>query len=212
MIVKSLMCKAAAAALALTAFMVTGEARQSQQPPTPPPPAVNGPAAPAGVPLPPGYVIGPEDVLTVLFWRDQEMSGEFAVRPDGKISLLLVNDIQAAGLTPEQLREEVTKAASKFIDDPTVSIVVKAINSRKVFITGMVGKPGPYALTAPTTVMQMLSMAGGVHEFAKTKEIVILRNENGKEVALKFNYNDVKRGRNLQQNVELRPGDTIIVP
>jgi polysaccharide biosynthesis/export protein len=128
------------------------------------------------------------------------------------ISLLLVNDIKAAGLTPEELRDEITKAASKYIDDPTVTVVVKAINSRKVFITGMVGKPGPYPLTGPTTVMQMLSIAGGVHEFAKSKNIMILRQVDGRQVALKFNYNDVKRGRNLKQNIELQPGDTIIVP
>jgi polysaccharide biosynthesis/export protein len=132
-------------------------------------------------------------VLSVLFWRDAEMSGDFAVRPDGMISLLLVNDIRAAGLTPEELRDEVTKAASKYIDDPTVTIVVKEINSRKVFITGMVGKPGDYPLTGPTTVMQLLSMAGGVHEFAKKKNIMIIRNENGRDVALKFNYEDVRK-------------------
>ncbi|CAN5349525.1 polysaccharide biosynthesis/export family protein [soil metagenome] len=206
---KKLMARAAAVAFVLAAFLVTGEA--SQQAPGPQGTS-NGPAAPAGVPLPAGYVIGPDDVLTVLFWRDKEMSGDFAVRPDGMISLLLVNDVKAAGLTPEELRDEVTKAASKFIDDPTVTIVVKEINSRKVFVTGMVGKPGPYPLTGPTSVMQLLSMAGGVHEFAKAKNIMILRQENGREVALRFNYNDVKRGRNLKQNVELKPGDTIIVP
>jgi polysaccharide biosynthesis/export protein len=210
--VKNLICRAAVIALALAVFLVTGEASQQPTPAKPQAPASNGPPVPAGVPLPAGYVIGPDDVLGVLFWRDAEMSGDFAVRPDGMISLLLVNDIKAAGLTPEELRDEITKAASKYIDDPTVTVVVKAINSRKVFITGMVGKPGPYPLTGPTTVMQMLSIAGGIHEFAKAKEIMILRQENGRQVALKFNYNDVKRGRNLKQNVELQPGDTIIVP
>jgi polysaccharide biosynthesis/export protein len=208
--VKNLICRAAVIALTLAVFLVSGEA--SQQGVAAKPQAGNGPPAPTGVALPPGYVIGPDDVLGVLFWRDAEMSGEFAVRPDGMISLLLVNDIRAAGLTPEELREEITKAASEYIEDPTVTVVVKEINSRKVFITGMVGKPGPYPLTGPTTVMQLLSMAGGVHEFAKSKNIMILRKENGKDVALRFNYEDVKRGRNLQQNIELKPGDTVIVP
>jgi polysaccharide biosynthesis/export protein len=209
--VKNLICRAAVIALALAAFLVTGEA--SQQAAAPKPQAGNGPPpAPAGVSLPAGYVIGPEDVLTVHFWRDKDMSADVAVRPDGMISLLLVNDIRAAGLTPEELRDEVTKAASKYIDDPTVTVVVKEINSRKVFITGMVGKPGDYPLTGPTTVMQLLSRAGGVHEFAKKKDIMIIRRENGRDVALKFNYEDVRRGRNLQQNIELKPGDTIIVP
>jgi polysaccharide biosynthesis/export protein len=209
--VKNLICRAAVVALALAAFLVTGEA--SQQGAAPKPQAGNGPPpAPAGVPLPAGYVIGPEDVLTVHFWRDKDMSADVAVRPDGMISLLLVNDIKAAGHTPEELREEIIKAASKYIDDPTVTVVVKEINSRKVFITGMVGKPGPYPLTAPTTVMQLLSMAGGVHEFAKSKNIMILRKENGREVAIRFNYDDVRRGRNLRQNIELQPGDTVIVP
>lgn len=207
---KSLIRRTAAAACALAAFIVTGEASQQTAPP--PQASGNGPAVPAGARLPAGYVIGPDDVLTVLFWRDQEMSGDFAVRPDGMISLLLLNDVRAAGLTPEALRDEVTKAASKYIDDPTVTIVVKEINSRKVFVTGMVGKPGPYPLTGPTTVMQLLSMAGGVHEFAKAKNIRILRWENGRELALRFNYHDVTKGKNLRQNVELKPGDTIIVP
>jgi polysaccharide biosynthesis/export protein len=210
--VKNLIYRAAVVALALAVFLVTGEASQQAAAAKPQPPAGNGPAAPAGVPLPAGYVIGPDDVLSVLFWRDAEMSGDFAVRPDGMISLLLVNDIRAAGLTPEELRDEVTKAASKYIDDPTVTIVVKEINSRKVFITGMVGKPGDYPLTGPTTVMQLLSMAGGVHEFAKKKNIMIIRRENGRDVAVKFNYEDVRKGKNLKQNIELKPGDTIIVP
>jgi polysaccharide export outer membrane protein len=170
-------------------------------------------AVAAGVVTPPDYVIGPEDVLTVLFWRDKDMSSDVAVRPDGKITLPLVNEIQAAGLTPEELRVQVTEAASKFlVEVPTVSVVVKAINSRKVFVTGMVGKPGPYPLTGPTTVLQLLSMAGGLHEYADSKNISIIRVVNGKQTSLRFNYKDVAKRKNLQQNIELKPGDTIIVP
>ena len=203
-----------ALALAIAAPCTLGAQSAPQQKPEPTKEsATNGaPAIPAGVPLPPGYVIGPEDVLTVLFWRDKEMSGDVSVRPDGMISLLLINDIKAAGLTPEQLRDDVTKAASKFIEDPTVSVVVKQINSRKVFVTGQVGKQGAHPLTGPVTVLQMLSMAGGLHEFADAKKILIVRNEGGKQIVYHFNYKDVMRGKNLKQNIELKPGDTIIVP
>lgn len=184
----------------------------AQQPAAPGSATAVSPPLPKGVELPPGYVIGPDDVLTIIFWRDKEMSGDVAVRPDGKVTLPLVNDIDAAGKSPEQLRIAITEAASRFIEDPTVSVVVKAINSRKVFITGMVGKSGAFPLTGPTTVLQLISMAGGLQDFAKAKEIVIMRTENGKQRALKFNYEDVRKGKNVQQNLELRPGDTVIVP
>jgi polysaccharide export outer membrane protein len=176
--------------------------------------APNGaPAAATGVPLPAGYVIGPEDVLNVVFWRNQEMSGDFVVRPDGQISMPLLNDITAAGLTPEQLRDVVSKAATKYLEgDPAVTVVVKAINSRKVHITGQVQKPGAYPLIAPMTVLQLISVAGGLHEFADSKKILIVRTEKGKQVSYKFNYKDVSQGKNLNQNIELRPGDSVIVP
>ena len=174
--------------------------------------AAKPPAIPAGVETPADYVIGPDDVLTIVFWRDKDMSNEVAVRPDGMISLPLLNDVKAAGLTPEQLRVQVTAAAAKLIEDPTVTVVVKQINSRKVFITGQVNKQGPYPLAAPTTVLQLISMAGGVLEYADAKNITILRNEGGKQVVFKFNYKDVSKGKNLKQNIELKPGDTIIVP
>jgi polysaccharide biosynthesis/export protein len=162
--------------------------------------------------VPPDYVIGPDDILSVEFWRDKDMSADVVVRPDGKITLPLLNDLDAGGLTPEQLRERVQTEAGKYISDPNVNIVVKQINSRRVFIMGMVGKAGAYPLSAPTTVLQFLSMAGGVSEFADTKKIVIMRTENGVQKALKFNYADVSRGKNLKQNILLQPGDTVVVP
>ncbi len=157
-------------------------------------------------------MIGPDDVLAVVFWREKDLSGDVAVRPDGMITLPLLNDVKAAGLTPDQLRDVLTKAAEKFVEVPSVTVVVKAINSRKVFITGMVSKPGPYPLMAPTTVTQLIATAGGVHEFADKKNITILRVENGREVAFKFNYQDIMKRKNLGQNIELKPGDTVIVP
>jgi len=170
------------------------------------------PAVPTGVTLPAGYVIGPEDVLGVMFWRDKDMSAEVSVRPDGRITLPLINEVQAAGLTPEQLRDALMTAAAKYVVDPNVSVFVKAINSRKVFITGAVGKPGAYALTGPTTVMQLIALAGGLQEFADSKHIIVMRSDNGKPVALLFNYKDVLNRKNLKQNIELKPGDTVVVP
>jgi polysaccharide export outer membrane protein len=169
-------------------------------------------AAPAGVTTPPGYVIGPDDALAVVFWREKDLSADVVVRPDGMISLPLLNDVKAEGLTPEQLRVALTAAAGKFVEEPTVTVVVKAINSRKVFITGQVGKPGPYPLAGPMTVLQLIAMSGGVAEYAKKSRIVVVRKEAGKDVTYPFNYEDVMEGKKLQQNIELKPGDTVIVP
>jgi polysaccharide biosynthesis/export protein len=173
------------------------------------------PAAPAvagAIEPPPGYVIGAEDVLGIVFWREKDLSTDAAVRPDGKITVPLLNDVAASGLTPEQLRDRIQTAASKFVEDPSVTVVVKAINSRKVYVTGQIAKPGVYPLTAPTTVMQLIAMAGGLHEFADADKILIMRTEDGKQVAKRFNYEQVRNGRNLNQNIELLPGDTVIVP
>jgi len=169
------------------------------------------PATPAA--LPPGYVIGPDDVLQVIYWREKDMSAEVTVRPDGMITLPLLNDVQAAGLTPDQLRDKLDEVAKKFLqEDPTVTVVVKTINSRKVFITGSVARPGPYMLTSPVTVLQLIAMAGGLAEFADRGKIWVMRQENGKSVRYPFNYKDVVKGKNLEQNIELKPGDTVIVP
>lgn len=212
----SLTVQTTAQALALVGFVqvVAAQSAPARPPATPQQQAApaNGAPAATGMALPPDYVIGPDDVLAVLFWRDQEMSGDYVVRPDGQITLPLLNDVRAAGLTPEQLRDELTRAASKLMEDPSVTVGVKAINSRKVHITGMVTKPGAYPLTAPTTVVQLIATAGGLHEFAKKKNILIVRNENGRQVAFKFNYNDFMKGKNLKQNIELKPGDTVVIP
>ena len=178
----------------------------------PAPGAQPPPQTPAGASLPAGYVIGPDDVLEIVFWREKDMSTEVTVRPDGRITLPLINEVAASGLTPEALRDTLMAAAAKFVEDPNVSVVVKAINSRKVFITGQVAKPGAYPLTGPTTVMQIIAVAGGLHEFADAKNIIIMRNENGKPVAYPFNYKDVLKRKNLKQNIELKPGDTVVVP
>jgi polysaccharide export outer membrane protein len=199
-------------------FSAAPQAPAAQPPAATKPPAVQRPPAsqppqlPAGASVPTGFTIGPDDVLAIVFWRDKDMSAEVTVRPDGKITLPLINEVQAAGLTPEQLRDSLQQAATKFVEDPTVSVVVKTINSRKVFITGSVSKPGAYLLSSDTTVMQLIAMSGGVLEFADSKNITIIRNENGKPTAYRFNYKDVLKHKNLKQNIELKPGDTVIVP
>jgi polysaccharide export outer membrane protein len=158
------------------------------------------------------YIIGADDVMSVVFWRDKELSADVTVRPDGKISLPLLNDIQAAGLTPAQLKDRISEEAKKYVEDPNVTVEVKAINSRKVFITGEVRKPGPYPLTGSATVLQLISIAGGLGDYAKGDKITIVRAEAGKQTSFRFNYKEVLNQKKLAQNIELKPGDTIIVP
>lgn len=187
-------------------------ASQARQP-RPTSGAATNAAQPVAVAVPADFVLGPEDTLTISFWKDQEMTQTgVVVRPDGKITLPLLGDIEAAGLSPDALKEAVQKSALRFIEDPTVTVVVTAINSRKVFITGEVANPGAFPLVAPRTVMQIIALAGGLNEYADKKNISIVRSENGKTVSFKFNYNDVSKGKNLEQNIQLKPGDTVIVP
>jgi polysaccharide export outer membrane protein len=167
----------------------------------------------AGTPaLPPGYVIGPEDVLSIVFWKDADMSAVVVVRPDGKISLPLLNDVQVAGSTPEQLRAQLIHAASKYVEDPNATVVVKEVHSRKVFITGNVLKPGTFPLAGDMNVVQLIALAGGLQEYADQKNIVVMRTDGGRVQYLKFNYKDVVKQKNVQQNVSLKPGDTVVVP
>jgi polysaccharide export outer membrane protein len=167
-----------------------------------------------GIPEPPGYVIGPDDVLAIMVWGQKELSGDFQVRPDGKVSLLLVNEVQAAGLTPEGLRESLAAAYTKFVNSPTVYVAVKQINSRKVFITGQVAKPGAYDLGTEMTVVRLIAVAGGLLEYADKKNIVVLRKEkrpDGQPWMFKVNYEEILDRRRGSQDIELKPGDTILV-
>ena len=177
--------------------------------PTPAPPAV---IHPADMVIPRNYVIGSDDVLGVVYWRDKEMSTEARVRPDGRIALPLINEVVAAGLTPEELQKKITEESKKFMEDASITIVVKEINSLKVFITGQVSKPGTYPLTTATTVIQLIALAGGLSEYANSKNIMIMRREGDKQISLKFNYREVASGKKLQQNIDLKPGDTVVVP
>lgn len=161
---------------------------------------------------PSGFVIGPEDVLSVLVWREAEVSGDVTVRADGMITLPLIRDVHAAGLTPDVLAERIQTALREFITDASVTVVVKQMNSRKVFITGEVGKPGAYPLASKTTVMQLIAIAGGLSEFAAANSISVLRVEDGKTRTLPFAYKDVAKGKKVDQNIVLQPGDTVVVP
>jgi polysaccharide export outer membrane protein len=169
-------------------------------------------AAVTGVTPPADYVIGPADQLSIVFWRDKDLSADVTVRPDGKISLPLLNEVQAAGYTPEQLRARLVEAASKYVEEPNATVVVKEINSRNAFITGNVLKPGPYPVSANMTVLQMIALAGGLQEYADDKNIVIIRIESGNTQYHNFNYRDVVKRRRIEQNIVLRPGDTVVVP
>ncbi len=176
-------------------------------------PVASGPALGApGVNVPAEYAIGADDVLSIVFWRDKDLTSDVTVRPDGNISIPLINDVHAAGMTPAQLKDKIVDEAKKYIEDPSVTVVVKTINSRRVFITGEVKKPGPYPLTTSTSVLQLISMAGGLDDYAKGDKITIVRSENGKQTSYRFNYKEVLEQKKLSQNIELKPGDTVIVP
>jgi polysaccharide biosynthesis/export protein len=159
-----------------------------------------------------GFVVGPEDVLGILFWRDQEMSGDVTVRPDGMITLPLVRDVRAAGLTPDELADHIQEAAREFVTDASVTVIVRQMNSRKVFITGEVARPGAYPLASTMTVMQLIAVAGGLTEFADHKHISIMRIEAGKTRTFQFHYRNVAKGTRREQNIVLEPGDTVVIP
>ena len=158
------------------------------------------------------YVIGAEDMLTIDVWKEKELSGQVPVRPDGKISLPLLNDVQAAGLTPMQLMTSLADKLKKYVTDPVVTVTVTTINSRKVYILGEVGRPGAFPLLPDMTVLQALTTAGGPTAYAKTAKMYILRTQNGVQTKLAFNYKQVVRGSNADQNILLKPGDTVVVP
>lgn len=160
----------------------------------------------------PDYVIGADDVLDINVWKEPDVSRTVPVRPDGKISLPLLQDIQAARLTPLQLQARITEGLKKYLSDPQVTVIVTAVNSRRVYILGEVSRTGALPLLMNMTVLQALSAAGGFREFADLKKIYVMRKENGKQTLFPFNYKDVVRGIHPEQNIELKPGDTIIVP
>jgi polysaccharide export outer membrane protein len=157
------------------------------------------------------YVIGADDILRISVWKEPDLSETLPVRPDGKISMPLLNDIPAAGLSPLQLKDSITEKLKKYIADPRVTVVVTAMNSRRIFVSGEVVHSGPMTLLPHMTMLQALSQAGFT-QFANPKAIYLLRTENGKQEKLPFNYKEVIKGNHPEQNIVLKPGDTVVVP
>jgi polysaccharide export outer membrane protein len=158
------------------------------------------------------YVIGPEDVLHIHIWKEETLSRTVPVRSDGKISLPLIDEIQAAGLTPLQLKEILLAKLKDFIDIPNVSVIVMEANSFKVYISGQVKTPGVYRLRSETSLLQLIPLAGGFTEWANEKKILIIRKENGKEKRFTVNYKKIVKGEASESNINLKSGDTVIVP
>jgi polysaccharide biosynthesis/export protein len=164
------------------------------------------------IPNDPNYVIGPSDMLNIDIWKQPDISRTVPVRPDGKISLPLVNDVQASGLTPLQLQASLTDKLKGFVNNPEVTVIVTQVNSQRIYVLGQIARPGAVDMLPNMTVLQAIASAGGPAQFAKDKSIYILRNENGKQTKFPFNYPDVLKGKHPEQNILLRPGDTIVVP
>jgi polysaccharide export outer membrane protein len=159
------------------------------------------------------YVIGANDVLAINVWKEPDVTRSVPVRSDGKISLPLAGELQAAGQTPRQLEQEITKRLQSYISDPEVTVIVTESRSQKINILGMVARPGTYLLSGSTTVLDAISMAGGFKDFAKKKSIYVLRaSPDGTQKRIPFNYKEVIKGTNPEQNVKLQSGDTVVVP
>ncbi len=158
------------------------------------------------------YIIGPEDILYIHVWREDALSRTVPVRMDGFISLPLINEIKAAGLTPLQLKEELTLRFKEFIENPTVSVIVMEANSFKVYVSGQVRNPGVYRLRSEMTLLQIIPMAGGFTDWANQKKILIIRKEGGREKRFIVNYKKLIEGDEFESNITLKAGDTVIVP
>jgi polysaccharide biosynthesis/export protein len=163
-------------------------------------------------PLPPSYRIGPNDLLSIHVWKEPELSRDIVVTPDGKISFPLIGEIEVQGKSVTELKNLISEKLLAFVTAPEVTVIVRESRSRMVYAIGKVRRPGPYPLVADMTVIQALSAAGGLAEWANEKNIMIIRKEGDKETQLRFNYKDFTRGRNVEQNILLQPGDTILVP
>lgn len=158
------------------------------------------------------YRIQPGDVLTVSVWKEKDLQDDVLVRPDGGLSFPLAGEQKAAGLTVEELRQAIDAKLRKYIPDPVVTVTVKGIGGNRIYVVGKVNRPGEFPFSRALDVMQSLSLAGGATPFAELNEIVILRRENGKQVSIAFRYEEVSRGKRLDQNILLHSGDTVVVP
>lgn len=158
------------------------------------------------------YRVGAGDVIQVAVWREPEASLQVSIRPDGKISLPLINDLLVVGMTPMEIQQLITKKLESFITSPNVTVIVRQILSKKVYVIGEVNRTGAFQMTQPFTIFQLLTEAGGLRPFADQKSIYVLRVTNGKQERFLFNYKEVVRGRNLRQDILLQPGDMVVVP
>ncbi len=193
-------------------LLAQDDAAKKQQTPAPTAAANDGGAAKKSATDDPNYIIGGQDVLDINVWREAELTRTVPVRPDGKISLPLLNDVQAAGLTPTQLAEQITASLKKFVNGPQVTVIVTQINSQRIYLMGEVTRAGAYPLLPGMTVLQGLSSGGGFTQFANLKKIYVLRSVDGKQEKHPFNYKDVVSGKATDQNIVLKAGDTIVVP
>ncbi len=158
------------------------------------------------------YQIGPGDILEISVWKDESLTRELVVPPDGIMSFPLIGDLDVKYLTVTDVRKAITKKLSEYVPDATVSVILLNLNSLKAYVIGKVHKPGQYAITMETSVMQILSMAGGINPFADGNKILILRQINNKTVKIPFNHDQVMKGENLQQNILIQRGDVVVVP
>lgn len=205
--------KRTAKGLAALAFILAAAMMWAQETAKPPAKSADAAASSAVQPHDNTFIIGPDDVLAINVWKEPEISRSVPVRSDGKISLPLVGEVQAGGQTPRQLEQEIAKKLQSYISEPDVTVIVQEIRSQKFNILGMVAKPGSYSLTHSTTVLDAIALGGGFRDFAKQKSIYVLRtNPDGTQARLSFNYKDVIKGKNPEQNIKLQPGDTVYVP
>ena len=160
----------------------------------------------------PTYKIGADDILKIDVWREDQLTRTVPVRPDGRITLPLLNDMRASGLTPMELAGAIRDELKNYVNNPQVTVSVMEINSRRIYVTGEVAKSGAFGLLPHMTALQAISSTGGFTQFARPKNIYILRTEQGRQVKLPFNYKEALRGHNPEQNIELQPGDVIVVP
>jgi polysaccharide export outer membrane protein len=158
------------------------------------------------------YVIGADDVLDVSVWKEQDLTRSVQVRPDGKISMPLIGDVQAAGMTSGQLAKSISDRLKKFLTAPQVTVILTQINSQKVYVIGEVTKPGSYPVLPGMTILQAISTAGGLTQFANSKKIFLMRNEDHTQAKYPFNYKEVLDGRKAEENLQVKAGDTIVVP
>ncbi len=202
----------------LFCFVSLAAAQQTSQSPAQPQPAQTAPPAQSKAPgnAPAGgapvdsnsYKVGPSDVLSVRVWNEPEFSGPIAVQENGNITLPLVGDLPAGGKTPVEIQSVIAKALEKYVVHPLVTVTVQDVGSKKYYMDGLIAHPGEYALVTPTTILEAISKAGGLQDFANAKHIYILRGDK----RIYFNYKDVLRGKHMEQNIGIKPGDHIVVP